>query len=192
MLMLYKPIYILVIFFYIIEIFLRKGKDARTLKKTKFDRGSTNLLAIAFTISTPAILVSPVLNSHGIGFIKASPVLNIIGLIIGLLGLIVRIAAAATLGRFFTRTLRQTNEHRLITGGLYKYLRHPGYLGNMLVFIGSSVAMNNYIPIIMTGILTLSVYIYRIKMEEIMLVEIFGNEYVDYQKRSKKIIPLIF
>jgi protein-S-isoprenylcysteine O-methyltransferase Ste14 len=188
----YIPVYCLFLFYYFIESFARKGKDSKIFRKTQHDKSSTKLIAVAFILSSIIIFLSPLLNYFNIGLISNNIALNIIGIFVGLAGIGIRMAAISALGRFYMRTLRETNEHKLINTGIYKYLRHPGYLGTILLFIGASFAMRNYITVITVIILIIGIYIYRINVEEEMLIKIFSDEYIEYKKKSKRIIPLIY
>jgi protein-S-isoprenylcysteine O-methyltransferase Ste14 len=192
MLFIYSLGYFFIISILLIEIFIRKGENVKSLKTSKYDKRSTKIIAAVYIISIFIISITPILNKYSIGYIKGKIVINIIGIIMTLFGIIIRIVAIKTLGRFYTRILKETPKHKLITDGIYKYLRHPGYLGNILVFIGLSITMSNYICLIIISIIDISTYNYRMIVEEKMLNELFGEEYKKYQEKSKKIIPLIY
>ena len=93
---------------------------------------------------------------------------------------------------FFIHAVVKAENHTLITNGIYKYIRHPGYLSDLLIFIGLALAMGNLIPIIIIPLTFAAAYTYRIRTEEKMLIEIFGSQYKEYQKSSKLLIPFIF
>ncbi len=97
-----------------------------------------------------------------------------------------------TLGKFFTRTLQMREEQHVISHGIYRLIRHPGYLGDILLFGGSAVATANC----MTTVIILAVFIptfaRRIATEERMLTETFGNEYLAYRTKSWRLIPFVF
>src|ERR1043166_967426 len=67
------------------------------------------------------------------------------GLGIGLMwiGLALRYWAIRTLGRFFRYKVVVQDEHRLVTTGPYRLLRHPSYTGALLTLIGVAMVMNN-------------------------------------------------
>ena len=90
------------------------------------------------------------------------------------------------------RTLRETDNHEIVSQGLYKYIRHPGYLGNIMLFLGAGIAIGNAITFLLLLLLILTAYIYRIKVEEDMLIDIFGDEYKYYMKTTKKLLPFIY
>lgn len=117
--------------------------------------------------------------------------LESIGLTMFLVGFSVRSLAKRTLGNYFLNGINTLRRHKLVKNGIYRYIRHPIYLGAILLHLGSfllfsspygSLVMLGYIPIVL----------YKIRIEEKMLVEKFGKEYRDYMKRTWKIIPLIY
>jgi protein-S-isoprenylcysteine O-methyltransferase Ste14 len=87
--------------------------------------------------------------------------------------------------------LRETEGHSLVTTGIYKHIRHPGYLSDFMIFIGAAMAMGNLIPLVLIPVTFTFAYAYRIKIKKKMLIEIFGDDYVAYQKVSKRLIPYI-
>ena len=85
-----------------------------------------------------------------------------------------------------------SENHNLVTVGMYKYIRHPSYLGLILACFGLSLAMNSYLSVLVITIPIFLVILYRIKIEENILVEEFGQNYKNYMKNTKKIFPYIF
>jgi protein-S-isoprenylcysteine O-methyltransferase Ste14 len=180
--------YVLLFGFFIVEKFLRKGN--RDLSKTKFDENSTKWISIVMGISFVLLFLSPLLNYWEIGKISFMWI-GIIGIFFGITGIIIRCVAFYTLGRFFTRTLQKTENHVLITNSIYKYIRHPGYLSDILIFLGGSMTLCNWISVLFVVIAYQSAYSYRIKKKKKMLIEIFGEAYILYQKRTWKIMPFL-
>ena len=104
----------------------------------------------------------------------------------------VRITATLTLKEYYTRTLRTSESQKIIKKGLYHYVRHPGYFGLIVMWLGAGLSTGNYILLALIFCQTLMVYVYRIKNEEAMLIDHFGDEYLDYKKSTKKLFPLIY
>ena len=106
--------------------------------------------------------------------------------------MVVRFIAIRTLGRFFTVNLALHNNHNLIKTGLYKYIRHPAYTGSLLSFTGLGLSLNNWSSLVIIFIPVLVSFIYRINIEEKMLLQLFGEDYNLYKKYTKKLIPLLY
>jgi protein-S-isoprenylcysteine O-methyltransferase Ste14 len=87
--------------------------------------------------------------------------------------------------------LRVIEKQKVVTNGLYRHIRHPLYLGEIIRNAGFALAMSSLyglIPIIMGNALLL----FRIHIEERMLVEEFGAEYKEYISRTKKLVPYVY
>jgi protein-S-isoprenylcysteine O-methyltransferase len=103
-----------------------------------------------------------------------------------------RIWATRVLGSFYTRTLRTDAEQHLIRKGPYQLVRHPGYLGNLLLWFGAGIATSNWIAATAISLPMISSYWYRIQAEETMLVQAFPQEYRDYAIHTWRLIPFIY
>ncbi|MEO8711989.1 MAG: isoprenylcysteine carboxylmethyltransferase family protein [Parafilimonas sp.] len=115
-----------------------------------------------------------------------------IGLFFITVGIAFRAWAIQTLGKFFTATVQIKDDHKLIIKGPYSIVRHPSYLGAWLTIVGTTIFFNSYIALGFAIIgMGVSYYI-RIKLEEKALIEIFGLQYLNYQKKAKRIIPFIW
>ena len=180
--------YLILISFFLLEIFIRKGSTAKSIGKTKSDKKSTYLIGLTLSV---ILFLSIIFNLLKIGTFDNRKV-ALFGLTIMTLGLIIRIYSMLTLNKYYTRTLTFTAEHELVKKGLYKFIRHPGYLGTILIWCTSGLAMQNKIIFIIAVILTFIAYYYRIDNEEKMLIEKFGEKYLDYKKHSWRLFPLIW
>jgi protein-S-isoprenylcysteine O-methyltransferase Ste14 len=116
---------------------------------------------------------------------------NIVGLCLFIVGLSIAIVAAFTLKRCYSSTLVTREDHQLITHGVYRFARHPLYFGVLIAIMGAPV----YAPSL-SGFLILSllipIFLFRIKREEEMLTECFGDEYRAYRRSTKKLIPFLY
>ncbi len=115
-----------------------------------------------------------------------------IGAILSVVGLIIRITSISTLKQHFTYTVTEIEDHQLIETGLYKIIRHPGYLGQLLIFIGAATSLSNWLSIVLMLIPVCCGYLYRIRVEEEFMIRQLGSKYLDYQKRTKRLIPWIY
>jgi protein-S-isoprenylcysteine O-methyltransferase Ste14 len=116
---------------------------------------------------------------------------NILGLILFVVGLTTALVAQITLWRFYSSTLVIREDHQLITHGLYRYTRHPIYLGVIMAMIGIPViASSLYGLLVMLGMIP--IFLNRIRMEERLLTEEFGDAYRAYQETTSKLVPFIY
>lgn len=117
--------------------------------------------------------------------------LNVIGLTLFTLGIIFYLAARLTLGRYFSKRLNLIEGHKLVTHGVYKYVRHPSYTGSILLWLGFTLLLNSLLGFVAMLPLVILVLI-RITFEENMLINTFGQQYIEYVKRTKKLIPYVY
>ena len=96
------------------------------------------------------------------------------------------------LSKMYSMELKMNENHKLITDGIYKFIRHPTYLCSLLFLIGQQMIIPNKIGIISSVISYSMLLFIRIPKEEKMLVEYFGDEYKNYMKNTKKIIPNLY
>jgi protein-S-isoprenylcysteine O-methyltransferase Ste14 len=171
------------------EIFMsRRQKNQREIS-TSGDKGSVWLISISISIG---FWLSFIMASTKIGRIYHWNTFFIIGSFLAIIGLIIRIKSILTLKQQFTYTVTKIENHELIEEGLYKILRHPGYLGQLIIFTGISTSLSNWLSIIFMIVPVFLGYIYRINVEEKFMIEQMGQKYRDYQKRTKRLIPRIY
>lgn len=116
----------------------------------------------------------------------------IVGLILFLLGLIIRWVAIIYLGRFFTVNVAIAEDHQLITTGPYRYARHPSYTGTLLIFLGFGLCMLNIFSFAAIVLPISAAFLWRMHVEEEALRTAFGERYDDYTAKTRKLIPLIY
>jgi protein-S-isoprenylcysteine O-methyltransferase Ste14 len=114
----------------------------------------------------------------------------VVGLVTFAAGITIRAFAAKQLGKYFTHELQVVPNQKVISSGLYKYVRHPAYLGTLMLVVGFSWMFLSNIGLLLSAPM-LFLALYRIKNEEKMLSNYFGNEYQEYMVTTKKIIPFL-
>ncbi|GMA98249.1 isoprenylcysteine carboxylmethyltransferase family protein [Pelosinus sp. IPA-1] len=117
--------------------------------------------------------------------------IKVIGLLLLTLFLAFSIWARIILGRNWSGAIQKVQGQRLVTKGPYKYIRNPIYTGIIGGFIGTFITIGTLASFI-GMLLSVAIYILKIIKEENFLVDTFGNEYVEYKKRTWALIPLIF
>ncbi|MED0949368.1 isoprenylcysteine carboxylmethyltransferase family protein [Bacillus mobilis] len=156
------------------------------VKEEKQNRGSSFFIGVVFALmlTIPEIMYFFTVN-------KINSLL-FFGVIIALIGVWIRFSSMKILGRFYSRNVGMQGGHKLIQNGLYKYVRHPGYLGSFLTFLGFAISSSSFIAVIINIILFFLVYSYRIKIEERVLITLFGEQYRQYQSKTWRIIPFLY
>jgi protein-S-isoprenylcysteine O-methyltransferase Ste14 len=96
------------------------------------------------------------------------------------------------LGKYYSINLNIKSEHKLITSGIYKIIRHPTYLASMLYLIAQQLYIPNKIGIISSIISYALLLFIRIPKEEKLLMNTFGDVYTKYKNKTYNIIPFIY
>lgn len=116
---------------------------------------------------------------------------SLIGLIFMVTGVSIRMVARKTLGKHFSYALRTLEAHELVRDGIYERVRHPAYSGDLLFHFGTPLLFSSWYGFLLM-LLLIPCILYRIRIEESMLVERFGDEYRKYRQTSKKLIPYLY
>ena len=109
-----------------------------------------------------------------------------------ILGISLRVWANETLGVSYTRTLKTTQGQLVISNGPYRVLRHPGYAGVLLMWLGAGVALRNWIALVFMALFLAWAYQRRMNAEEEMLLTNIGEEYREYSRSTWRIVPFIY
>jgi len=153
------------------------------------DKGSIWIMIILIAVGYS---LSFIIGATKIGRIYHWDAFFVAGILLIIIGLIIRIIAILELKQHFTYTVTEIENHELIETGLYKNIRHPGYLGQLLIFIGTAISLSNWLSVVFMMIPVLFGYINRIVVEERFMITQLGQKYYEYQKRTKRLIPRIF
>ncbi|MGZ7095408.1 MAG: methyltransferase family protein [Methanobacterium sp.] len=114
-----------------------------------------------------------------------------IGISLMILGILLRQWSIWVLGRFFSGVVGVQENQKVIDRGPYAYVRHPSYTGALMILVGIGLAVQSWGAAIMLIVLFAIAYGYRIYVEEKAMISQFGDEYIQYAKRTKRIIPFI-
>ena len=143
----------------------------------------------------PALLIPvewvlpPVLIFLGVGELEASWMpLRIVGLVVCLAGAVFLVWAAVWLGRFLVHDAAILEGHILVTGGPYRFVRHPIYTGFLIMLLGAGVAaLNGWVlliwPVSLLGILV------QARSEERVLAAKFEQEYARHAAVTGLLVP---
>ncbi len=124
-------------------------------------------------------------------FYPASLIAEIIGLLITFAGLVFAVWARIHLGRYWSARITLSADHQLIQTGPYRMVRNPIYSGGLLAVIGTAIVVGQ-VRALIALLLILIAFLRKIWLEEKWLLERFGQQYVEYQKRVKALIPFIY
>ena len=79
--------------------------------------------------------------------------------------------------------------HELVTHGIYRYVRNPIYLGLFIALIAGLPLYVASLRAFLVSLLLIPIVLNRIRLEEQLLTEHFGEPYLEYKRRVKRILP---
>ena len=141
------------------------SRDRRKASGEKKDRGSLFVIILLITVGLSLAFNAPRLWPWASIMLPPALVFwTAIGLI--WLGFLLRLWAILTLGRHFRTSVRILDEHKLVTRGPYRLLRHPSYTGGLMTISGVGLAMGNWMSLAATFFGLFIAYLVRIVVEE--------------------------
>ena len=103
-----------------------------------------------------------------------------------------RVWSFATLGKYFTFRVMISADQPVISNGPYRVLRHPGYAGAELAFIGVGLMYGNWVSVAALTLLPVIGIVNRIRVEEKALFNALGDTYRRYAATHKRLVPFIW
>jgi len=166
------------------------GQRSRGVKILKNRKGT--LEVILLTLAWLGFFVPLVWVVSSV-FAFAEYPLHVVPLAVGIVcfvaGLWLFYRAHADLGTNWSVTLHVREQHRLITQGVYRRIRHPMYTSLLLYSVGQALVLPNWVAgpsyLITFGLL----FVFRVIPEERMMLEQFGSDYAAYMRKTKRLVP---
>ena len=166
---------------------LRGGKGI----EGKLVRRQRRVKVMVILLMYVALVFLPFADRRNIGVMVENQTIRWVGLIAAGLGFVLIFWSGIALGRLYSADVTIQRDHRLITAGLYRYIRHPRYLGTLLVAIGLSFLFRSWIGLA-ASIPFLGVLLFRINDEEALMHAEFGSEWETYRRQSWRLIPYLY
>jgi len=117
--------------------------------------------------------------------------IRIAGLIMFLVFSWLQVWAYKSLGKNYAQDIVILKEHQLYTTGIYKFIRHPQYISQILSDLGAGLALLSFTVVPIVILIELPLFIMRASVEDKLLQKYFGEKFNAYKKQSGFIIPFI-
>jgi len=153
------------------------------------DRGTLPLMIALTTVAAGGAFAA---WYFGFGRVPQPLWLGAVGLLVFGCGVALRWWAILSLRGHFTINVTALAEHRLVTAGPYRLLRHPAYTGTLLSLCGLGLAVGNALSLVLLVGFPLVALLIRMRVEEAMLESVFGEDYLAYRQRTWRLVPGIF
>ncbi len=154
--------------------------------------------AVADAGSRPVIRVATIVGVVGaILAVKHLPGADIgvptvaawIGLVVLWCGVGLRWWSFHTLGRYFTFRVQTSADQPVITGGPYRFVRHPSYSAILLAVAGIGLLIGNWVALAALLVAVGAAVVYRIHIEERALLAAIGDPYRAFAATRKRLVP---
>lgn len=154
------------------------------------DRGTIYLLWIViFSSITAGIWFG---EAHGSNLPGGAHWLRPVSLVVLLAGLALRWTAILSLGKSFSSNVAIHETQTVLKTGLYRWMRHPSYSGLLLCILAVGLHTRNWISLLVIVVPTTAALLYRIHVEEGALRDHFGQEYLEYSRETKRLVPGLY
>jgi protein-S-isoprenylcysteine O-methyltransferase Ste14 len=159
-------------------------RSRHTSSAPHLDRGSYWIILLIVWGSMIVSFLARVLN---LGVFQNN--LQYLGLALAAFGVAFRQWAVLSLGRFFTVAVTVDAGQTLVKRGPYHWLRHPAYSGSIATLVGLPLSLGTWVGALLVLVLSLSGYLYRVRIEEQAMLEFFGDEYREYMQHTWRLFP---
>lgn len=117
--------------------------------------------------------------------------IEVLGASITIVGLLFAVWGRLHLGKYWSGIITLKEGHKLIRTGPYRMVRHPLYMGFLLGALGSAITAHSIDAFVGFGIMLVA-YLAKIRREEALLTQQFGDEYATFKREVKTLIPYVF
>lgn len=166
----------------------RRRRGDRPPTASTLDRGTKRVLVLA----TLAGLFAGVLVARYVPALRTGAntwLTYALGLAVVAFGIVLRVSAVWSLGRYFRREVTIEAGQTVHTSGPYRWLRHPAYTGDLLIVFGFGLAWGSWIGAVIGTAIAFAGHLPRIRVEETELRRALGEPYERYANGRARLVP---
>ncbi len=156
----------------------------RTAERQSWASRSWYLLLIvsAFALLLGAFVLDPLARR----VVPPGPAVDIVAAVLCAAGLVLAIWARRAIGSNWSAIVTLKRGHELVTGGPYRYVRHPIYSAILVMFFATALAAGR-----LGGFVGFASFWIKLRQEEALLMRHFPNDYAAYRTRVKALVPFV-
>lgn len=162
-----------------------RGQEGKQLSRQHVVR----LVIVALLYVALAFL--PFADRRGIAVMQGAGVVRWIGVALSSVGMAFILWSSVALGRLYSPEVTVQKDHHLVTSGPYRVVRHPRYLGALAMGVGLALTFRSWIGLALMPALA-AVLAFRIRDEEALMRQEFGEEWEAYCRKTRRVIPLVY
>ena len=167
---------------YFIKMTSQSRKGIKTGQLGKGKSGSAKNIELTVKISAYMVLASEVFSIIMDIHFFVGPV-RVLGGVFGIAGVAVFVISVLTMQNSWRAGISKTDQTELVTKGIYRFSRNPAFLGFDLVYIGILLMFFHWILLAASVFVGVMLHLQIVYVEEGFLKEVFGEEYLEYQKK---------
>jgi protein-S-isoprenylcysteine O-methyltransferase Ste14 len=135
--------------------------------------------------------VMPYMDARDLWVLPGGDVTRWLGFAVLAAGVALRLGPMLELGRRFVSVVALQPGHSLHTRGFYTVVRHPSYLGIVLMDLGFAGVFRSTVALLLMP-MVFWMFKRRMDVEEAFMIENFGSEYREYMGRSARLLPGVY
>ena len=166
-------------------------RNRRENERASQEKDQGSFLWISLSVST-GMTIACLFAFSGYAALRHPHRWELSGLLVMLAGAGIRIQAIRTLAKQFTSRVTVLQHHTLVRDGAYRYVRHPSYLGEIVILVGLGALFANGVSLLAAPLFTTIALLLRIRVEERAMAEHFGQAYEDYRRATWRLLPLVW
>jgi protein-S-isoprenylcysteine O-methyltransferase Ste14 len=137
------------------------------------------------------LILLPLCDRRGLAAFPESTLVRWPGVILTAIGYVLVFLSGIYLGRQYSAEVTIQENHNLITAGPYRLVRHPRYLGILLLTLGASLAFRTWAGLVLFPFV-LALLLWRIRDEEALMQREFGEAWRAYSRRAWRLVPYVY
>ncbi len=161
----------------------RKGKQPIGRQRRRIIMGTLSVLFLLWFL--------PFCERQGLAVFRDFDALRYVGLVLSAGGQALRLVALGELGKQYSAYITLQDNHQLVQTGIYRFIRHPLYLGLLLLFVGIPLLFRSWLAIPLFA-LSIVFAARGIRQEEKLLSEHFATEFELYRRRTWRLLPYLY
>jgi protein-S-isoprenylcysteine O-methyltransferase Ste14 len=135
--------------------------------------------------------VMPYMDARDLLVLPGGDITRWAGLVVLSAGVVLRLGPMLALGRRFASVVSVQEDHALATGGFYARVRHPSYLGILLMDVGFAGVFRSVLALPLL-LVVFWMFKRRMDVEEDFLLGQFGDAYRSYMARTARLVPGVY
>lgn len=167
---------------YFVKMLCQKKQGIQTDQIGKGKVGSVKFVEVTMKIAAVLVFAAQLVGIF-LGMSHSFIVIRVMGAVVSVMGTIVFIVSVLTMRDSWRAGVSKTDKTELITNGIYQISRNPAFLGFDLLYIGILLMFFNWVLCVLTFFAVTMYHLQIVYVEEDFLLDVFGNEYLQYKKK---------